>query len=362
MHRRDWFVYTGSVLRCRVRAGIMNQVSRIAACVAGVLLCGPMLRAQQCVTQSQMQPADKAALTDVADKLAREMQGNDATDIRALTLPEYAKDFTGMANTIANTAPHLANATFAPSTFWILDASHPANGSDGSAQDTQFFCNLNKSTAETSFLIRNLPQGRYALVVEDSQKPGDPWQLAYLLRQSSAGAWQLAGLFPRATTASGHDGLWYWRAARAAAASRQNWTAWVDYQEAQQLLKPVGFVSSSHLEQLRDEEAKATPSALSSGISVDTPLIVKGKDGVEYRVTGLGPDASLGADRIDVAMHFTADPIADPAAGRARNRAAASALLNAYPDLRDHFHGVWVFAESPNTPPFATEDAMAQLP
>ncbi len=290
------------------------------------------------------------------------MQQNDTAAVRASTLPEYAQDFSGMAGTIANTAPHLANAAFVPSTFWILDASHPANGSDGSPQDTQFFCNLNKSPAETSFLIRSLPQGRYALVVEDSVKPADPWEIAFLLKQSSAGAWQLAGLFPRAVSAAGHDGLWYWRAARAAAASRQNWTAWVDYQEAQQLLKPVGFVSSSHLEQLRDEQGKAAPPALSSGVGVDTPLIVKGKDGVEYRITGLGPDASLSADRIDVAMHFAAEPIADPAAGRTRNRAAASALLNAYPDLREHFHGVWVFAETPNSPPFATEDPMSQLP
>lgn len=340
----------------------MNQARWRCAGAVGLLLCASTVWAQQCVTQSQMQPADKAALIDVAGKLTREMQGNDTAALRAVTLPEYAQDFTGMASTIANTAPHLVNATFVPSTFWILDASHPSNGSDGSAQDTQFFCNLNKSTAETSFLIRSLPQGRYALAVEDSVKAGDPWQLAYLLRQSSTGVWQLAGLFPRATTASGHDGLWYWRAARAAAASKQNWTAWVDYQEAQQLLKPVGFVSSSHLEQLRDEEGKATPPALTSGVGVDTPLIVKGKDGVEYRVTGLGPDSSLGSDRIDVAMHFAADAIVDPAAARARNRAAASALLNAHPDLRDHFHGVWVFAETPNAPPFATEDAMAQLP
>ena len=302
-----------------------------------------MIQAQQCVTQSQMQPADKATLT----RSLASCRGRCSRMTQRLcvpqTLPEYAKDFTGMANTIANTAPHLANATFVPNTFWILDASHPANGSDGSAQDTQFFCNLNKSTAETSFLIRSLPQGRYALAVEDSVKTADPWQLAYLLRQSSTGSWQLAGLFPRATTASGHDGLWYWRAARSAAASKQNWTAWVDYQEAQQLLKPVGFVSSSHLEQLRDEEGKATPPALSSGVSTDTPLIVKGKDGAEYRVTGLGPDSSLGSDRIDVAMHFSADVIADPAAARTRNRAAAICAAQCLSRFARSLHGVWVF-------------------
>lgn len=320
------------------------------------------LGAQQCVTQSQMQPADRATLVQTATQLAQQMQRDDTAGVKAATLPQYAQDFSGIAATIDSTAPHLANATLQPSSLWILDASRSSNGSDGSPQDTQFFCNLNKSAAETSFLIRSLPQGRYALAVVDANKPADPWQIAMLLRQGTGGTWQLAGLFPRATTAAGHDGLFYWRAARTAAASRQNWTAWVDYREAEQLLKPVGFIGSSHLDQLREEQTKAAPTALSNGINRETPLVVKAKDGTEYRIIALGPDGSLGGDRLDVAMHFTADALPDPVAARARNRKAAAALVDAYPELRDHFHGVWVFAETPNVPPFASEEPMAQLP
>ncbi len=349
----------------RHKAFSFGTASQFAVTLAVALAASTTANAQQCITQSQMQPADKAAIAQAAEHLARAIQANDAPAVRTLTMPQYAKDFSGMAGTIASTAPHLAGAAFQPSTVWILDASRNANGSDGSPQDTQFFCNLNKTTADTSFMIHGLPQGRYALAIEDAARPTDPWQLAFLLRQTTDGTWQLAGLFPRAVTAAGHDGLWYWRAARSAASSHQNWTAWVDYQEAEQLLKPVGFVTSSHLDQLRDEQVKATPPALSSGIGPDTPLILKSKDGTEYRITGLGPDNSLATDRIDLSMRFTADPIADPiadpVAARARNRTVASALLNSYPDLRDHFHGVWVFAESPNAPPFASEEPIAQL-
>ncbi len=332
-----------------------------AASLAAALLSAGTLLAQQCVTQSQMQPADKTALVQTADRLVHAIQGNDAATVKSSTMAQYAQDFSGMAGTIASTAPHLAGATFQPASLWILDASRNSNGSDGSPQDTQFFCNLNKTAAETTFMIRSLPQGRYALVVEDAAKPGDPWQVAMLLRQAADNTWQLAGLFPRATTAAGHDGLWYWRAARTAATGHQNWTAWVDYQEAEQLLKPVNFVGSSHLDLLRDEQTKAAPPALSSGISATTPLIVKAKDGTEYRITALGPDSSLGGDRIDVLLHFSADALTDPVAARARNRAASAALVDAYPDLRDHFHGVWAFADAPNSPPFASEEAMAQL-
>ncbi len=127
-------------------------------------------------------------------------------------------------------------------------------------------------------------------------------------------------------------------------------------------MKPVGFVGSSHLDQLHEEQTKAAPPALSNGIGPNTPLTLKGKDGIEYQVTGLGPDSSLGGDRIDVAMHVRADAIADPVAARARNRKIAAALVDAYPELRDHFHGVWVFADTANASPFASEEAMAQLP
>ena len=115
-------------------------------------------------------------------------------------------------------------------------------------------------------------------------------------------------------------------------------------------------MSSSHLEQLQEEQGKAAPAALSGGVGQSTPLVVKAKDGTEYRVTGLLPDDSLGGDRIDIAMHFAAEPIADPVAARARNQRAAAALLSAYPELRDYVHGVWVYAEPESGAPFASEE------
>lgn len=318
-------------------------------------------RAEQCITQSQMQPAQRDGLANAALSLAQRIQANDAAAVRSQTLSQYAQNFSGMASTIATTSPQLQGATFQPNTLWILDAT-PANGAAAAPLDAQFFCNLNKSRAETSFAIPALPPGRYGLAIVDAVHGNVPWQIALLLKQgSTAGTWQLAGLFPRPTTAAGHDGLWYWTSARAAAAKRENWSAWIDYLQAEQLLKPVSFVGSSHLDQLREEQTKAAPAALSAGIGTDTPLIVKAKDSTEYQLTGLGPDASLGGDRIDVAMHFRAEPISDPVAARARNQKAATALVAAYPELRNHFHGVWVFAEPGSGTPFASEEPMTRL-
>jgi hypothetical protein len=175
------------------------------------------------------------------------------------------------------------------------------------------------------------------------------------------GKWLLAGFYPRPMTAAGHDGLWYWTEARQLVTAKEPWNAWLYYQAAQILLQPADFVISTHLDKLRTESAAAAPPALSEGVSVDAPLVVKGPDGVEYHFTGLGVDDSLMQPSLDIAAHLHVEPEPDPGAARKRNAAAASALLAAYPEMRKPFHGVWIFAESPGQNPFATEQPIADI-
>ena len=244
--------------------------------------------------------------------------------------------------------------------MWILDASAPA-GNDSKTQDAQFFCNLNRSAPEVTFSIPGLPAGRYALAVVNASAAPAPFQLAFLLQKSASGSWQMAGFYPHATTATSHDGLWFWRQAREYAAKKQNWNAWLDYQEAELLLRPVPFMSSTHLDLLHDEWSKAAPTALSAGIRPEAPLVIRAKDGSEFRLTSLSTDNSLGNPRLDIAIHIAAEPMADPVAARARNQQAARAFVAAYPELRENFHGVWVFAEATNGAPFASEEPMERL-
>ena len=172
----------------------------------------------------------------------------------------------------------------------------------------------------------------------------------------------MAGLYPRPLTAAGHDGLWYWTQARQMVARKEPWNAWLYFQEAEALLQPAGFVQSSHSEKLHTELTSAAPPALSEGISPETPLVVKAKDGTEYRFTGLGVDDSLAAPNVDIAVHLKVDAITDQAAARKRNIAAMSALLSAYPEMRKPFHGVWVFADTAKQGTYPTEQAMADIP
>jgi hypothetical protein len=350
-----------SLMRGNRMQGIRNWHWACAATLACLSILAPAF-AETCVTQSAMTQSDRDTLVHAGQQFAALTAANDADAVRAQTMPQFAQDFGGIADAIHTAAPKLQGASFVPDTVWILDASTSKPGADGSAQDAQFFCNLNRGSLQTSLLIPALPPGRYALVVLNAVGTAEPYQIAMLLRQSTPGPWQMGGLFPRATTAGGHDGVWFWKAARDYAAKKQSWNAFVYYNEAEQLLKPVSFLSSSHLDLLQAERSKAAPSALSAGISTGQPLVIAGKAGAEVRVTSLEALNAPAQAGIDLLAHIhTEDAVSDPVASRARNAAAAKAIVAAYPELRSAFHGVWIVADLPNGTTFVSEEPMNAL-
>ncbi|HEY5055937.1 MAG TPA: hypothetical protein VII58_07240 [Acidobacteriaceae bacterium] len=340
----------------RTKATVWMRAA-LGVCVWTVL--AGVADAERCTTQSAMTPADRSALADAARSVALKVQADDTAGLRSTLTPELTRDAAAFEYLAGSTSTKLAGSTAVVEQVYLLDASDLKKNADGSPAEAQFFCSLNKTTAEVQFSIPALPPGRYgfALVTFASAKP---WRLSLLMRQEG-GRWLLAGFYPSAMTAAGHDGMWYWTEARQMAKSKQQWVAWLYYQEAERLLSPAEFVMTTHLDKLRTEAGGAAPSVLSEGISTDSPLVVKAADGTEYRFTVLGVDDSLGQASVDVAAHYKADSIADPVAARKRNDAAAAALVAAYPELRKPFHGVWVFAESAGKPPFATEAPMGEI-
>ncbi|QHN05489.1 hypothetical protein FTO74_12365 [Granulicella sp. WH15] len=317
--------------------------------------------AETCTTQSQMQPAERDTLAGAARSLALKIQAADLAGVRANTIAEFASSFDGIGNTISSTAPHLKSGTPVVEQVYLLDASANKRNPDGSSPDAQFDCTLNKSAAEADFTIASLPPGRYAFTLVRFTGES-PWLVSFLLRQQTpASPWQLAGLYPKAATVAGHDGLWYWTQARSLSAAKQPWNAFLYFGQARQLLQPAPFVSSTHLEALRTETASAAPPALANGIGPDNPLVIKAADGAEYRFTSLYPDNTLDKEKPDVAAHIKVDSLGDANTARARNLAAMSALLAAHPELRTAFHGVWIFSDAPGQAPVANEAAMNEI-
>lgn len=325
-------------------------------CIAGA----PRSVAETCTTQSQMKDADRDSLAAAARSLATKVQANDAAGLRSETVPEYAKDFSAIASIVGNTSTQLRSASAIVDGVYLLEGADLKPVTGATTADAQFFCSLNRSQAEVDLLIPGLTPGRYGFAIVEMRGGASPWRLSFLLRQES-GRWMMVGFYPRATQAAGHDGLWYWTQARGMASRKEKWNAWLYFGQADQLLRPAGFVQSTHAEKLRDETSAAAPPALSDGISADVPLVVKAPDGAEFRFTGLGVDDSLGKDKLDVSVHLKADALPDAAAARKRNQDAMTALVAAYPELRKAFHGVWVFAEVPGATPFGTESSMSDI-
>jgi len=316
---------------------------------------------ESCTTQSAMTGTDRDALVGVARGLAEKIQAGDAEGVRAATVPEYAKDFGSVQSAVASTSAKVKGATLAVEQVYLLDGSDLKRTKEGAAPNSEFLCSLNHSVAEADFLIPSLPPGKYGFAIVEAQGLAAPWRLSFLLQQE-AGKWMMAGFYPTAMTAAGHDGLWYWTQARAMAKGKEQWNAWLYYRQAESLLTPVGFVQSTHLEKLRSETTSATPPAASEGVSAEAPLVVKGKDGVDYSFIGMSTDDSLAKEKVDVTARLKVDAIGDPVAARKRNTNAMSALLSAYPEMRKGFHGVWIFAEAPGQNPFATEESMSDIP
>ena len=334
---------------------------KIALLMAGLLLSGAAM-AEVCTTQSQMTMADRDGLAASARDLAAKVQAGDVNGLQAATAAEYANSFSGIGTVVTATTAKTKGGTPVVEQVYLLDGTSLKKNADGSMPEAQFFCSLNKSVAEADFLIPGLLPGRYGFAMVDVKGTASPWRLSFLLRQNSAqGRWELAGFYPKALTAAGHDGLWYWTEARAMAKRKEQWNAWLYYLQAEDLLRPAGFIQSSHLQKLKEEQAAAAPPALSDGIRADAPLVVKSADGTEFRFVGLGVDDSLGTDKIDVTAHLKVDQLGDATAAKKRNSDAARALLAAYPELRKAFHGVWIITDAAGQNPYATEEAMNEI-
>ena len=341
------------------RTGCVVRRAMMAA-----LLVGPALnygRAETCTTQSAMSEADRSALAAAARGMAEKVLANDAAGLRTMTIAQYAKDFGAIQSAVSDASPRVKGAMLAVEQVYLLDASDLKRAAEGPASPAIFACTLNKSINEVDFSIPGLPPGKYGFAIVEAQGIAAPWRLSFLMQQE-AGQWRMGGFYPSAVTAAGHDGLWYWTEARRMAKSKEQWNAWLYYQQAETLLNPTNLIqSTTHLDKLRNELSAAAPPAASEGVSAQAPLVVRGADGAEYHFTSLGTDDSLAKDKVDVTARLKVDQIGDPVAARKRNTDAISALVSAYPELRKGFHGVWMFAEAPGQSPYATELAMSDI-
>ena len=312
------------------------------------LLAPSRIFAVSCTTQAQMAESERATLMQAAKTLASAVQSGNIQAVQALTIPKVRDQFDPIANTIEQTAPLLAGATVTIDALYGLDASDLK----GAVEDTVFFCGVANLPMHVDITIPQLPQGKYALTLVHATGVKQPQQMAFLLQKNSD--WQLAGLFVKPLLVDGHDSVWYWTRARAYNQKNQKWNAYFYYMTAAYLATPADFITSANLDKLNQEAATAKP----DGLPGAQPMEVKAGNQT-YSVTDVHTDGSLGG--LDLVLRYTATDTTDPVATRARNLELMKATLAAHPELRDGFHGLWIFAEAPSQRPYGNELAMSEI-
>ena len=318
----------------------------------GLAAGAPLARAVSCSTESQLTAAERDPIVQAARTLGSEIQAANVNGVRESTIAAVAAQFDSIAASIQTIAPQIQAASITVNGIYSLKASDLK-----SAQDTQFFCSVPGSALIVTITIPQLPPANYALVIMHASGVEHPQQVSLLLQSEGAGAagWKLAGFFTRPMTAAGHDGVWYWTAARNYAQKKQDWNAYFYYQTAAFLLNPVDFISSPNLEKLQKETQAVRPPALPGA----NPLVLKaGND--SFKITSMRTDTFSGG--LDLVVNYETKDVSNPVATHAEIVELMKAMLAQYPELRQAFHGLWVYAHADNQSPYAIELPMNQIP
>ena len=329
----------------------MRTMARSATFPAGLIVVamifGSTAFAVTCTTQAQMTPALRTELEQASLHLGQLVQKGDVAAVKSGTLAKVASQFEGIASGVQSASPLMQGATLTVDQMYALDAVDLKQ-----EQETQFFCGVGGTPLAVSLSFQQLPQGEYAFVILHSSGVAKPQQVSFVLAKD--GGWKLAGLYVRPMLFAGRDGVWYWSQAREYAKKKQNWNAYFYYQTAQFLLAPVEFLSSPNLEKLQNEQGAIAPPGL-PGVQ---PLVLT-VNSQSWNITSLRTDASLGG--LDLVIHFQATGELDPVASRKRAIEVMKAMLSEHAELREAFHGLWVYADVAGQAPYAVELPMAQI-
>jgi len=325
-----------------------------------ICLCAGLLAthafAASCVTQSQMTPAERDQLASTARTMLWQIQTNNTQVLRNNVIPSLAANFDGIVSSVGHLQPLVQASSITVDELYLLDASNDsASGTPAAAMQIDFFC----GSPVVALSFPALPAGIYALAVVHATGVPHPQQISLILSKSGEGRWLLAGLFDRPMTEEGHDGLWYWVAARRYAQTKKDWDAWFYYRIATNLLDPLDFLSSPNLEKLQREADQIRPTDLPQKSAMT--FYVQGQ---LIMVSAIDTSTELGG--LDLDVHYTPDAaeaaqLRDPIAARGQVTAVMAELLKMHPELQGAFHGIWVHAEQGTSTLFALELPMNQI-
>ena len=285
-------------------------------------------RAQVCFNGPDLEAATKNAIEGAARRYLDMSVHGDVAGLKANAIPAITGDFSAIEQAVVTNKEFLAGGQPAITGTYLLDASQ----AKATLARADFYCGIYNSQDRIGFFIPNLPPGRYAIVLQKIE--GKTPATLTLILQEMAGAWKLAGYYPRLDSIDGHDGQWYLSKAREFKAKGQAHNAWLYYLTAWDLMAPVNFMSTPQLDKVADEMQAARPGDL-PGNGPSMSLSANGKVFKVSEVTAVPIDNHLYV-RI---VYLTPDAANSRLAGQ-DNLAVIQALVAKYPELRDAFYAV----------------------
>ena len=326
----------------------------VSACMLLGCAGGQAALASGCTTQAQMTAAQRDALVNSVHSLMADMQSGNMQALRQVTIPSLAANFSSFANSIEKLKPEIQSAAVTVDNLYLLDASD----SDAAPTEVDFYC----GSPVVSLHFGSLPRGAYALAIVHATGVKNPQQISLVLAQAN-GRWLLGGFFVKPMLNAGHDGIWYWKNARNYAQAKDEWSAWLYYETASNLLNPLNFLSSPNLQMLLREADKIRPATFPG----QHPIVLTVR-GVNYNVDAVGTTTAFGTLDLDVRYAPDASEAAqlsNPPIARQQVTAIMSALVELHPGLKQAFHGIWVHAQQGSASLFALElpmEAIASAP
>lgn len=305
--------------------------------------------AATCTMNDEMSAQDNSALAAAGARLSEAIAGQDIAAVKAALLPAEAAAWDGIRAAVEQAGPLTSGGHVQFRDGFLLDASGQT-----APEDTEFFCTNASGSMDITINMRDLPPGRYAVLLADALGSPSAGQLGLILAWDSASSqWLLAGLSVRPGAFDGHDGTWYWKRGRDLAKA-DPWSAWYSYDAAAYLLLPVDFLSSPNLEKLRQEQAQITPAPHSV-----LPLSIPDGDRT-WKIDAVSLDASLREP--DLAVAYDSTGVTDPAALRTEATSVMSAFLKTEPGIRANFHGLWAYAVKDGKRTPVMELPMSKIP
>jgi hypothetical protein len=326
-------------------------------CICLVLAASTWAPAQICQTGEDLDGPTRAALETTAQRYFALVAKGDVATLQQSSIPSVADAFTGIAKAVQDNQTNFAQAqATVRATFQLTpDAQAPQ-------ERAEFLCGvfgkLGQTASSAVFVLNNLPQGRYAIVILDvkpkDQSKGDtPYAVSFILQQAG-NDWKLGGFYAKAIQSAGHNSTWYAERARAFAAKAQTHNAWFYFLEARNLATAIPFMSTQETDRLYDDSQKSLPADLPGPM----PLELTGA-GRSYKIRNLFAYGIVG--EVNLIVKYDYDDVSDAAKTYADNEAVAKALVAKWPELRDGFGAIVARATEASGKDYGTLVAMKDL-